>query len=68
LLKNGKTLEDIKFEAYAVAREAAKRVIGEFPYYVQLLGGISIHYGNISLDPSALSGPIIAFDATVHTV
>src|SRR5574344_625801 len=47
-LQNGETLEDIKVEAFAVAREAAYRVIGEKPYYVQLLGGLAIHYGNIS--------------------
>ena len=47
-LKNGETLEDIKVEAFAVAREAAYRVIGEKPYYVQLLGGLAIHYGNIA--------------------
>ena len=47
-LENGKTLDDILVDAFAVAREASKRVIGEFPYYVQLLGAISIHFGNIS--------------------
>ena len=47
-LKNGKTLDDILVDAYATAREASKRVIGEFPYYVQLLGAITIHYGNIA--------------------
>ena len=47
-LTNGETLEDIKVEAFAVAREAAYRVIGEKPYYVQLLGGLAIHYGNIA--------------------
>ena len=47
-LKKGETLEDIKVEAFAVAREAAHRVIGEKPYYVQLLGGLAIHYGNIA--------------------
>lgn len=47
-LENGETLEDIKEEAFAVAREAAYRVIGEKPYYVQILGGLAIHYGNIS--------------------
>ena len=47
-LKNGETLEDIKEEAFAVAREAAYRVIGEKPYYVQILGGLAIHYGNIA--------------------
>ena len=47
-LKKGETLEDIKVEAFAVAREAAHRVIGEKPYYVQILGGLAIHYGNIA--------------------
>jgi len=47
-LANGETLEDIKVEAFATAREAAYRVIGEKPYYVQILGGLAIHYGNIS--------------------
>ena len=47
-LEKGETLEDIKVEAFAVAREAAYRVIGEKPYYVQLLGGLAIHYGNIA--------------------
>ena len=47
-LANGETLEDIKVEAFATAREAAYRVIGEKPYYVQIIGGLAIHYGNIS--------------------
>ena len=47
-LKNGQTLEDILVEAFAVAREAAYRVIGEKPFYVQILGGLAIHYGNIA--------------------
>ena len=47
-LNAGETLEDILVEAFATAREAAKRTIGEYPFYVQLLGGIAIHYGNIS--------------------
>lgn len=47
-LKNGETLDDILVEAYATAREAAKRIIGEFPYYVQVLGAITVHYGNIA--------------------
>ena len=47
-LKNGETLEDIKVEAFATAREAAYRVIGEKPFYVQILGGLAIHYGNIA--------------------
>ena len=47
-LEEGETLEDIKVEAFATVREAAFRVIGEKPYYVQLLGGLAIHYGNIA--------------------
>ena len=47
-LENGKTLEDILIPAFAVVREAAFRVIGEKPYFVQLLGGLAIHYGNIA--------------------
>ncbi|MDD4718208.1 MAG: preprotein translocase subunit SecA [Bacilli bacterium] len=47
-IKNGETVEDVLVEAFAVVREAAYRVIGEKPYYVQLLGGLAIHYGNIS--------------------
>lgn len=47
-LTNGEDLEDIKVEAFAVAREAAFRVIGEKPYYVQILGGLAIHGGNIA--------------------
>ena len=47
-LADGETLEDIKVEAFATAREAAYRVIGEKPYYVQIIGGLAIHYGNIA--------------------
>ncbi len=47
-LDDGETLDDILVEAFATAREAAYRIIGEKPYYVQLLGGLAIHYGNIA--------------------
>ena len=47
-LKNGETLEDIKVEAFATVREAAYRVLGEKPFFVQLIGGLAIHYGNIA--------------------
>ncbi len=47
-LKNGETLDDILPEAFATVREAAFRVIGEKPFYVQILGGIALHYGNIA--------------------
>lgn len=47
-LEEGKTLDDILVEAFAVVREAAYRVLGEKPYKVQIIGGICIHYGNIA--------------------
>lgn len=47
-LKNGETLEDVLVEAFATVREAAYRVNNEKPYYVQILGGLAIHYGNIA--------------------
>ena len=47
-LEKGETLEDILVEAFAVAREACFRVIGEKPFYVQILGALAIHYGNIA--------------------
>ena len=47
-LENGKTLDDIIVDAFAVAREASKRVINEKPYYTQILGALAIHYGNIA--------------------
>ena len=47
-LAQGQTLEDILPEAFAVVREAAKRVIGLRPYDVQFLGGIVLHQGKIA--------------------
>lgn len=47
-LENGTPLDDLIIPAFAVVREAASRVIGEKPYYVQILGGLAIHFGNIS--------------------
>ncbi len=47
-IKKGTTLDNLIVPAFAVAREAAYRVIGEKPYYVQLLGGLAIHFGNIA--------------------
>ena len=47
-LRKGETLDDILVEAFATAREASYRVIGEKHYYVQILGGLAIHYGNIA--------------------
>ncbi|SHH27068.1 preprotein translocase subunit SecA [Clostridium grantii] len=47
-LKNGKTLDDILVEAFAVAREASYRVLGLKHYQVQLIGGIVLHQGRIA--------------------
>ena len=47
-LANGKTLEDIKYEAFAVAREAAKRTIHEFPFKVQVMGSLVMHDGDVA--------------------
>ena len=47
-LSKGETLDDILVEAFALAREAAYRTIGEKAYFVQLVGGLAIHYGNIA--------------------
>ena len=47
-LREGETLDDILVEAFATAREAAFRVIGEKHFYVQILGGLAIHFGNIA--------------------
>lgn len=47
-LANGETLDDLLVEAYAVVREAAKRVLGMRHYRVQLIGGIILHQGRIT--------------------
>src|SRR5690625_2576735 len=46
--QNGETLDDLLVEAYAVIREAAKRVLNMRPFAVQLMGAIVLHEGNIS--------------------
>ena len=48
LSKKNVTLDTILPDAFAVAREAAKRVIGERPYDVQLIGGMVLHEGNVA--------------------
>ena len=48
LLAKGKTLDDIKIEAFAVAREAARRTIREFPYKVQIIGSLALHAGDVA--------------------
>ena len=47
-LANGETLDDILVEAFATAREAAWRVLGMYPFRVQLMGGIVLHQGRIA--------------------
>lgn len=46
--QNGESLDDMLPEAFATAREAAKRVINEYPYLVQIMGAIAMHGGDIS--------------------
>ena len=47
-LADGKTLDDILVEAFAVVREASKRVLGMRHFDVQLIGGIILHQGRIA--------------------
>ena len=47
-IKKGESLDDLLPEAFAVAREGAKRVLGLYPFHVQILGGIALHFGNIA--------------------
>ncbi|MCQ3035587.1 MAG: preprotein translocase subunit SecA [Bacilli bacterium] len=47
-LANGATLEDIKIEAFAVAREAAKRTLNQFPFKVQIIGALVLHAGDVA--------------------
>ena len=47
-LAKGETLDDILPEAFATAREGAKRVLGLYPFRVQIIGGITLHEGNIA--------------------
>ncbi len=48
MLANGATLDEIKYEAFAVAREAAKRVLGLFPFKVQVIGALVLHDGDVA--------------------
>lgn len=48
LLKEGKTLDDIKYEAFAVAREAATRSLKMTPFKVQIIGALVLHGGNVA--------------------
>ena len=46
--QQGESLDDLLVEAFAVVREGAKRVLGLYPYKVQIMGGIVLHEGNIA--------------------
>lgn len=46
-VEKGESLDDLLFEAFAVCREAAKRVLGLFPFHVQIMGGIVLHNGDV---------------------
>ena len=45
--QNGETLDQLLYEAFAVVREGARRVLGLFPYKVQVMGGIVLHHGDV---------------------
>lgn len=47
-VQNGESLDDLLPEAFAAAREAARRVLGEHPYKVQIMGAIAMHQGDIA--------------------
>ncbi|GGJ64313.1 preprotein translocase subunit SecA [Anoxybacillus voinovskiensis] len=46
--QQGESLDDLLVEAFAVVREGAKRVLGLYPYKVQIMGGVVLHEGNIA--------------------
>ncbi|UDM31832.1 preprotein translocase subunit SecA [Lentilactobacillus laojiaonis] len=46
--QDGETLDDLLPEAFAAVREGAKRVLGLYPFHVQVMGGIVLHEGNIA--------------------
>ena len=46
--QNGETLDELLVEAFAAIREGAKRVLGLYPFRVQLMGGVALHDGNIA--------------------
>jgi preprotein translocase subunit SecA len=59
-LSNGKTIEDIKVEAFAVVREASKRVLGLRHHDVQLIGGLVLSEGNIAEMPTGEGKTLVA--------
>lgn len=59
-LAHGKTIEDIKVEAFALVREASKRVLGLRHFDVQLMGGLVLNEGNISEMPTGEGKTLVA--------
>ncbi|MFD1736951.1 accessory Sec system translocase SecA2 [Bacillus salitolerans] len=59
-LQNGQSVHDIKVEAFAVVREAAKRVLGMRPFDVQLIGGLVLMEGNIAEMPTGEGKTLVA--------
>ena len=47
-IADGETVDDLILEAFAVAREASWRVLGQKHYHVQVMGGAALHYGNVA--------------------
>ena len=60
--QDGESLDDLLYEAFAVVREGAKRVLGLFPYKVQVMGGIVLHHGDV---PEMRTGEGITLTATM---
>ncbi|MEI4831322.1 accessory Sec system translocase SecA2 [Bacillus sp. FJAT-53711] len=60
MIQNGKTIHDVKVEAFAVVREAAKRVLGLRHYDVQLIGGLVLLEGNIAEMPTGEGKTLVA--------
>jgi preprotein translocase subunit SecA len=59
-LEQGKTVDDIKVEAFAVVREASKRVLGLRHYDVQLIGGLVLSEGNVAEMPTGEGKTLVA--------
>jgi preprotein translocase subunit SecA len=47
-LKNGETTQAIKYEAFATAREASRRTLGQFPFQVQIIGALVLDQGDVA--------------------
>src|SRR5690625_6465798 len=69
--KNGETLEDLTSEAYAVVREASKRVMNMRPFDVQIMGGVVMNEGNIAEmktgEGKTLASALPAYRSEEHT-